>query len=72
MGDTGLEQSLQKASKTQIPQKRGAKCGALNDKNEPNLARLIKAWPRLPKQIKTQINHLVEKHFTEGAIDGKE
>lgn len=45
MGGTGLEESALTPSKTPIPSKRGAKCGAPDDKNDPELARLIEVWP---------------------------
>jgi hypothetical protein len=69
---SGLELSALKPSKTQISKKRGAKCGALSDKNDRNLARLIRAWPTLPKQIKTKINRLIEKYSMKGTTDGKD
>jgi hypothetical protein len=31
----------------------------------PELARLIEAWPTLPKQIKSEITDQIEKHFME-------
>jgi hypothetical protein len=34
------------------------------------LAKLIGAWPTLPKQIKTKIKDLIDKHSTKGKADG--
>lgn len=33
--------------------------------SDPDLARLIEAWPTLPEQIRTTINVLVDKHPSE-------
>ena len=70
MGDTGLEESALTPPKTPISTKSGAKCGALDDKTDPELAKIEQAWPTLPKQVKTKITDLIEKHTTEGKADG--
>ena len=66
MGGIGLEQSALTPPKTPISKSGGAKCGALNDKNDPDLAQLIQAWPALPRQVKAKIQRLIEKHSKEG------
>ena len=63
---TGVELPALKHSKTAISKERGAKCGALNDKNDSDLARLIEVWPTLPKHIKAEMMGMVEKHSKEG------
>lgn len=75
METEGIEQSLLTPSKTTISKSGGAKSGALDDKivqKHPDLARLIQAWPTLPKQVKIEINTLIEKHSTEGKDDGED
>jgi len=70
MGGTGLEQSALAPRKTPISTKSGAKCGALDDKNDSELAKLVEVWPSLPEHTKTKITDLIEKHFTERKADG--
>jgi hypothetical protein len=70
MPGTGVELSGIKPSIIPISTKSGAKCGAPDDKKHPELARLIEAWPTLPKQTKTKITDLIEKHIMQGKADG--
>jgi len=65
MPETGVELSDLKPTKTPISKGGGAKSGALDDKNDPDLAQLIQAWPTLPEHIKTKIKALVQTHKTE-------
>ena len=70
VGGTGLEQSALAPRKTPISTKSGAKCGALDDKNDSELAKLVEVWPSLPEHTKTKITDLIEKHSTERKADG--
>ncbi|MBL7186306.1 MAG: hypothetical protein ISS70_08260 [Phycisphaerae bacterium] len=65
-----LSQKLSRASIAPSPTKGGAKCGALDDKNDPELAKIVEVWPTLPEQIKTTIKDLIDKHTTEAKADG--
>jgi hypothetical protein len=68
MPGTGVELppiKPQKSTKTTNSQRRGAKCGALKDKNDPDLAEIIEAWPELPGHIKAAIKALIQTHKTE-------
>ncbi len=65
MPGTGVELSAPTPPKTPIPTERGAKCGALDDKNDPELVKIVQIWPTLPEQIKTKITDLIEKHVKE-------
>jgi len=69
MGDEGTEHSPLALSKTQIGVEGGAKCGAPDAspskesrENDPDLARLIELWPKLPDEIKAAINALIQSH----------
>ncbi len=58
MGPEGLEQSALTPPKTTIPAKRGTESGTVDDEtqqNDPDLASLIKAWPKLSDHIKQSI-----------------
>jgi hypothetical protein len=62
MGDTGLEQTARKPSKTAISKKRGAKSGALESdfsQKEPDLAEVVRAWPGLSKRQRAEILRIV-------------
>ena len=48
-----------------------ASCLAQIVQKHPDLARLIEAWPTLPKQHKTKIMELVEEHSNGRKADGK-
>ena len=61
----GIEQSALKGSKTAISKKGGAKCGALQSKNDPDLQLIIDRWPELPGHIKAAIKALVHAHTAE-------
>ena len=65
MGDTGLEQSALTQTKTAISKTRGAKCGTLDDKNDSDLAEIVRLWPDLPERTRTAIKALIEKHRKE-------
>ena len=61
----GFEQSPLTPPKTVISEKRGAESGALDGDSpdsDPDLARLVGAWPDLPDEIKQTIMTLVRKH----------
>jgi len=64
----GIEPSPLTPSKTPISTKGGAKCGALDDgscRKDPELAKLIEAWPTLPEHAKTTILDLIEENTLE-------
>jgi len=58
----GIEPSPLTPSKTPISTKSAARCGALDDKNDAELAKLIEVWPTLPEKIETKITALVQTH----------
>ena len=58
----GIEPSPLRPSKTPISTKSGARCGALDDKNDPELVKLIEVWPTLPEKTRTKITALVQTH----------
>ena len=70
MPGTGVELSSAKHSETHMSPPGGAKCGALFDRNDPELARLTAIWPTPPGRVKTKIMDLIDKHTTEGEADG--
>jgi hypothetical protein len=65
MPETGVELSDLTTPKTPFSKGGGAKCGALNDKNDSDLARVIQAWPLLSEQVKAEIKALIGKNKTE-------
>ncbi len=55
VGDTGLEPGRKTPEKTRIPESSGAESGAVADEIDPidpDLQRIIEAWPRLSEKIK--------------------
>lgn len=58
MGGTGLELPQELPGKPIISQSRGAESGAVGAR-DPDLARLIAAWPTLPEPIRRAILALV-------------
>ncbi len=38
----------------------------------PELGELIKVWPKLPEQARTEVKNLIEKHSTQAKEDGTE
>ena len=65
MGDTGLEQSALTPPKTTISKSACAESGALDARkppSDPDLARLVEAWPHLPKHTKQTIINLIRQH----------
>jgi len=63
MGPEGLEQSGLTASQTSISENTRTESGTVDDEtseNDPDLARLTKAWPDLPKHLKQAIRAIVQ------------
>ena len=52
-----------------MPPHGGTESGTVDDKNDPELARLIEVWPTLPEQTKNKIKGLVERHSAEEEAD---
>ena len=65
METKGIEPLPLAPSKTPISTKSGAKCGAVDDKKHPELARLIEVWPELSEHTKKAIKALVQTHKME-------
>ena len=71
MGDAGIEHPPLKHSKTAMSMGNGAKSGAPNAPNapqttqDPDLALMVKRWPKLPEHIKAAIKALVQTNNTE-------
>ncbi len=62
MSATGLEHLAQTPEKTSNPKASGAESGAVGDEIgpiEPDLRRIIEAWPKLPDALKTGIMAMV-------------
>lgn len=59
MGGTGLEHPSKPSGKTPIPQTGGAKSGALGDDTDPDLAKIVAAWPTLAASTRRKICALV-------------
>jgi len=58
MGGRGLEQTALALSKTAIPAQTGTESGTLNRENapiDPDLVRLIEAWPTLSDEARADI-----------------
>ena len=66
----GIEPSALTPSKSHISPHGGTESGTLDDKNDPELARLTAIWPTLPKQVKSKLTDLIDKHTAEGQVDG--
>ena len=74
MGDVGFEHSALTLSKTPISENVRTESGthdAPKSPNDPDLARLIEAWPGLPGCIKAAIIALIEKHSAEDTTNGE-
>lgn len=56
----GIEQSALKGSRAPISQKGGAKCGAFQSENDPDLQLIIDRWLALPGHIRAAIKALVQ------------
>jgi hypothetical protein len=68
MGDAGHEHPALTPSKTPISTSGGAKSDAPDAPKpvlEPDLTKIVKAWPQLPDHIKAAIKALVQTHIKE-------
>jgi hypothetical protein len=67
MGDTGLEHTPLTAPKSPISEKRqknGTESGTREPDSDPDLAKIVAAWPDLPDDVKRKILHLVKNYRT--------
>jgi hypothetical protein len=63
VGDEGLEPATDFSKKTAISAEGGAKSGALfphPPESDPDLAKLLAAWPTLDTETKAMLLHMVE------------
>lgn len=63
MGATGLEHLTKTPGKRSNPETGGAESGAVADEIgpiDPDLQRIVEAWPRLPETIRSTIMGLFE------------
>ena len=68
MGRAGPEHPPVTVSKTLISEGGGAKSDAHNAPKpvqDPDLAKVVKAWPELPEHIKAAIKALIQTHKPE-------
>jgi len=75
IGDEGNRTRPFFASKTPIsanPAKNGAQSGALYGNFDPDLGRIVAAWPRLSEAVKRSILTAVEDHQSHGANSAPE
>lgn len=70
MGEAGFEHPAQNPKKTANSDQGGAECGAppaFSTITDPDLARVVKAWPDLPEPVRRGILAMVEAAKGEGA-----
>lgn len=65
METKGIEQTPLSTAKTQISKTTGTKSGTLKDEIDPNLEKIVNAWPKLPEQVKKTVIELITKHSAE-------
>jgi len=62
----GVEQIPDFPQENAIPPESGAPGGALLPEMDPDLARVVEAWPRLPAHVRRAVLAMVEKADTKG------